>query len=138
MVAQGSMAHTHCLTQRRMSRGLVQDLTHKLENMLAREPASHVELNLLLSPVAHVLLGPGPSGSDRHTVSNAIAQEAPRPNTSRAFNPHDQSLRAALAPVTEMSKMVLEEGHESRRGRRRARVKMWKDTMHILRLPRPY
>ena len=68
-----------------MSHSVIQDLARQLKDLLVRTPASHDELNLLLSPVAHVLLGPGPSESG-HTASNATAQDTLTPKSSTVFN----------------------------------------------------
>ncbi|KAK0514747.1 hypothetical protein JMJ35_003364 [Cladonia borealis] len=83
-----------------MSQSVIQDLARQLKDLLAREPASHNDLNLLLSPVAHVLLGPGPSGLDRHTTPKAIAQEATGPNTSTDLNP-TRSVPTASAALSQ-------------------------------------
>ena len=80
-----------------MSQSVIQDLARQLKDLLAREPASHIDLNSLLSPVAHVLLGPDPGGLDRHTASKAIAQEATRPNTSTDLNPTRSEPTASAA-----------------------------------------
>ena len=68
-----------------MSQSTVQDLARQIKDLLAREPGIHVELNLLLSPIAHVLLGPGPDALHSDPAPNAVAREESTPISSRHF-----------------------------------------------------